>query len=38
MFTDFALRLAEFVWMIEEAMTSVILFGEYPRPIEEDYE
>ena len=31
-------KLAEYAWMIESSITSMVLFGEYPYPAKEDYE
>lgn len=31
-------KLAEYAWMIASSITSMVLFGEYPYPAEEDYE
>ena len=30
--------LTDFTWWIENSITSMFLFGEYPSPKEEDYE
>lgn len=38
MITQLTLKLAEYAWMIEQSITSMVLFGEYPYPAKEDYE
>lgn len=38
MITEFTMRLADALWKIQSTMTSIVLFGEYPYPAEEDYE
>ena len=38
MIIDFTMKLAEALLELESSMTSVILLGEYPHPVEEDYE
>ena len=38
MITYFTMKLMEYAWMIEQSITSMVLFGEYPYPAKEDYE
>lgn len=38
MITDFIDKLSDFMWIIEQSITSMVLFGEYPHPNKEDYE
>ncbi len=38
MITDFTLKIAGALWELQSSITSLVLFGEYPYPAEENYE